>query len=400
MDLASGVGENTPPPDLKVYNPLGPEAMYERFYRSSQAIEGAPAPGLSAGWTDNLDFTVQGTAGEWAPLTFTYPNGGSEKWTPPSSISSGTLTLTPTAGAPYIVTGVANSQSVGEWNSLQVQFLDSVIWTFAPVLTSNPNLYFLHTVQNPSGGIITIDRDPTTGRPTGITNGAQPYLLTLGCSGSYLQSITDCYGRTVTYTFGSSAGTTCLAGVSQIGSSALQWGYGYSAYAGNGAPLLSSVGQPDPRVQNGPILSHAINYYTVTGMVSNVVDADGDSRTYRLGPGSTIVTATDPGGGSYQITRLIGALNEDAGSVDAAGNREEVQYTQADDPYKPTSIQDGDHNSVGLVYDIFGRAGVRMFHSPTSASRYSAERNRAPAHSNPPAGTGLSSSEVRMSLMM
>lgn len=126
-------------------NPVGPDAVYARFYRSARAAEGYASPGLSAGWVDIYDVTVQGTSGGWEPLRLVYPNGAVEALVPalaPNGRPTGTLSA-PT-GAPYRASGIP-SPTPGRWLSLRILFGDLSRWTFLPD-PQNPDRYLLRQI--------------------------------------------------------------------------------------------------------------------------------------------------------------------------------------------------------------------------------------------------------------
>ena len=235
VNLASGVEENTPGPDIAGRNPVGPSAVFSRMYRSVQAAKGYASPGLSPGRTHNYDITV------------------------------------------------------------------------------------------------------------------------------YLTSITDPYHRTVNYVFGQTNGGYCLTGVSQLGSTAPQWQYDYTAI--NGWPLLSSVGAPDPSVIPAagstaaiPILTHPISYYP-DGRVATLVDANGNRRLYTYA-GGTQVQVYSPGGALVDHwTQASGQLNNAMGYTDANNASNSVVYNDPANPYRPTQFTNrnpGNPQTVSATYDPYG----------------------------------------------
>ncbi|HLK58437.1 MAG TPA: RHS repeat-associated core domain-containing protein [Chthonomonadaceae bacterium] len=356
VNLATGEEENLPGPDMVVRNPVGPSPGYTRMYRSARAFQGYASPGLSPGWVDNYDLTLQAiTPGTWGGLRLTYPNGGSDTLSPARDGSGNpTGAFGVPSGTPYLVTGVP-AQNPGQWQSVTITFKDQSTITFAPD-ANNPDHYLLSRMTNPIGHSITLNRDAANGsRLTSITNDAVPQLALLSFTyqGAYLSTLTDVYGRQVQFSFGPAAGTTCLTSVSQIGSGVqfqTQWQYGYTAFGGG--PLLSSVGVPDPS-GSGNISTHPI-LYDGSGRVSSLIDANGNQRAYAYNGGSTQVLVTDPNGNSVETWgQNLGNLGTDIGSTDANNQTDSAAY----DPilqYYPISVTNKNNQTATAAYDNAG----------------------------------------------
>ncbi|GIV11695.1 MAG: hypothetical protein KatS3mg020_1186 [Fimbriimonadales bacterium] len=60
VNLASGVYEHTPEPDLVVINPVGPEVRFARFYSTHLARQGYASAGLPVGWIHSYDLRLEG----------------------------------------------------------------------------------------------------------------------------------------------------------------------------------------------------------------------------------------------------------------------------------------------------------------------------------------------------
>lgn len=123
VQLASGVKENTPGPDITVYNPVGPSVRFERTYHSSLFAHGHTSPGLTGNWTHNFDLGVSytGATGQWSPLLLSYSNGAADTWTPILSNGTPTGNFSLAPGTPYTVTGIP-STTVGQWQSVSMVF--------------------------------------------------------------------------------------------------------------------------------------------------------------------------------------------------------------------------------------------------------------------------------------
>ena len=85
VNLATGRESYFTEPDLSIYNPSGPNVVWQRTYLSDQALaelSGHRSPGLTRGWVHNYDLRIDGTSGSWGALTLVYPNGATETLTP------------------------------------------------------------------------------------------------------------------------------------------------------------------------------------------------------------------------------------------------------------------------------------------------------------------------------
>jgi len=134
VNLATGVETYAPLADLSAYNPNGPQANFRRAYFSDRAKLGLSSPGLSAGWFQNYDVTVQGPqqSGTWGAVALTYSNGSQEALTPQLGASGQpTGVLAPPAGRPFLVQGQPGS-TTGTWASLTVTWQDQTQWVFTP----------------------------------------------------------------------------------------------------------------------------------------------------------------------------------------------------------------------------------------------------------------------------
>ncbi len=362
VNLASGVEENTPGPDIAGRNPIGPSAGFSRLYRSVLAANGYASPGLSPGWTHNYDIRVQGAQGAWIPLTLTYPNGAKEQWGPElgeNNVPTGTLYPLGSMGTPYLVHGIPSPSTTGRWLSLTITYKDHTSWTFTPDPRTSDN-YLLTRLSNPVGHSVYIVYDEA-GRLVKATDDSSPakILLSFQYSGGYLASITEPFGRTVNFTFAQAAGGTCLVGVSRLNSSALQWQYDYTPV--NGWPLLSSVGAPDPTTvptQGGavPMLTHPITYYP-DGRVATMVDANGNRRLYTYEGGAQVQVYSPNGSLVDHWTQASGSLNNATGYTDANNASNQVLYEDPANPYCPTKYtsKSAAHPQViSATYDQYG----------------------------------------------
>ena len=221
VDLATGEHIYIPCADIEVYNPNGPGLSYQRNFLSKVAKDGYGSPGQSVGWVDTYDVRISANSpGTWGSLKLTYPNSATETLTPVLSGGAPTGQFTGPLGAEYFAVGIA-SGTTGQWQLISLTFKDQTMWTLTPTTTDN---YALTQITNRMGRWVSINRDQSNGyRVATVSDDATPTANTLLSfsynSGGYLQSVTDAYQRKVIYTYGPSAGATCLIAVSQIGAS-------------------------------------------------------------------------------------------------------------------------------------------------------------------------------------
>lgn len=354
VNLATGVEKYAPPADLTVYNPNGPQVSFQRAYFSDRAKMGLASPGLSAGWAENYDITVQGPqlSGTWGAVTLTYPNGSQENLTPQLDGSGQpTGALSPPAGRPFLAQGQPGS-TAGEWDSLTVTWKDQTQWVFTPFAGGG---YVLSRITDRMGH--SIDLAWNAGRSlTAVTDAASnAVLLSLSYDGSgNLAAVADAYGRQVTYGFGAATGVTgpVLLSVSQIGGTgaapAPHYTYGYAAFYGQ--PLLSTLTVPSPA---GSGTSTSTIHYDASGRVSSLVDANGNQRVYAIGTSGTTVQVKDSAGAVVAAwTRNFDGSNRATGTTDASGHSDSITYGGT--PYKPDSVSDANGNTTAYTYDGYG----------------------------------------------
>jgi len=364
--LPSLVAESRPGADIDSYNPLGPDASYERYYRSSLAGSvHANAPGLSAGWTDNYDIAFIATSPiAWSALNLRYPDNGVETVTPNTPGGTPDGTFSHPAGAPYIVTGVP-SATIGQWASVTITYADHRQFAFTPAVVSGSNAaYVLTGIRNLVGHRITINRDTAanSSRILSITNDASPAatLLQFTYTGSLLskiedlQSVNAAENRQVTYAF-TSGNLTDVSQIAVDGASSVldRWKYAYQQIGTSS--YLKSVSAPNP-ASPGAMTTATITYDT-SAHVQKVTDAVNRTRGYTPLTNATTVNVADNLGHTaltWTPRYLAGAL-QDAGFTDAANNTETRAYADANNPYSSTQTIDRNGHQVNTAYaDAFG----------------------------------------------
>ena len=352
IDVTSGILENHPGPDLDAHNPVGLSPSFGRLYRSAQAERNYRSPGLSRGWSHNLDLRITQSG---SLLTLIYPNGAKETWT----ANAGAITPN-TPGTPYVVTGTGTA---GAYTSLTMQFKDRTAYVFSVPQNLNDGTLRLTKMVNAVGSAVTIFYN-NDGSLNALVNDASPAqtLLTFGYNGGsgLLSSVTDNVGgRVVSYSYDTSSN---LSAVSQVNAAnTALWAYKYTSITNtsNGTntwPLLTQVGVPDPTQPT----QNQIAYYPASqsdgiGRVTGFTDANNNQRNYNYGNGATTVEAREPDGTlDTTWTQTFNSSGADTGTVDAYGYASHIVYGDANNPKQPTSIKNRNGQETTIVYDGFG----------------------------------------------
>ena len=213
-------------------------------------------------WEGQIYASLAYPNGSTDPLDCTYPE------------------LSAPTGAPYFITSVP-SETPDTWESITLTFKDQTQWVFT---TDDGLIYYLSRIVNKMGRYISIIRDANNGyRLSSVTDDSTPAneLLSFHYDGNNLSYVSDAYGRKVTYTFGSSAGATCLLSISQIaplsaGSPSPLEQYGYTSIQNN--PHITTISAPSPT--GSGLRTETINYNTSTLKVTSLVDANGNQSVF------------------------------------------------------------------------------------------------------------------------
>lgn len=139
---------------------------------------------------------------------------------------------------------------------------------------------------------------------------------------------------------------------------------------GNGPETLATLGwvsQPSPTGSGSATM--AITYDS-SGYVTSVVDANGNTRQYTPGTvppslqnngtiaGAEQVSIYAPGANTptYTHTVMVGQNMNKIADTDGAGNVIYLYtYNDPNDPYAPSSVQDGTNHTWSFVYDQWGQ---------------------------------------------
>lgn len=365
VNVATGGESYEPGPDLVVYNPTGPQALFQRMNRGNQAKRGYGSPGLPIGWTHNYDVVIEGpqTPSAWTDgLRFGYPNGASEAVTPlvdGSGLPTGEFATDP--GTPYFLQGVP-SATVGRWQSLTLTWQDQSRWEFTPYFGGR--LYVLTKIYDRVGRSLALYYTATTRCLTSVRNAnTNATLLTFTYGGNgMLSSISDAYSRKVTYAtgFGTGVGAFTLQSVSQVVASNIttppaRWSYGYEPHYGTGTvprPFLNTITVPSA---TGTGTATATIVYDSQDRVAVLTDGTGKSRTFIYGSGSTVIEDRDALGNlanTYQEN--FDSNRRGTGVTLVGGSTTVTDYADSANPWRPTSVTTPDNKTVTMTYDSFG----------------------------------------------
>lgn len=358
VNLATGEHIYSPNADISVYNPYGPAVVYQRNFLSSLAADQKHSLGLPIGWNDGFDIKfISSTPSSWGNLRLVYPNDAEEIATPILSGGTPTGQFTLASGSEYMVTGVPSS-TTGQWNQITVTHKDRTKWKFSPI---GSDTYLLSSIANRMGRSISIIRDSqNNNRITAIQDDQSTpiVLLSFSYQNGYLSSLTDCYGRKVSYGYGNTSGMACLTSVSQISDSIgapARSTYGYQVVGNPSALHLTSVSVPSPTGSGLSTETFAIN---PQGRVSSIIDANGILHQFDYAyPDATRVVVRNQ---QYQIEQEslmsfdINHSNILISTTDAAGHVAKRDYGDTNNPFLPTKITDKLGKAVEVTYDQFG----------------------------------------------
>ena len=357
VDLSNGQHEYSPAPDITVYNPHGPEVAFQRAYSGSSPDS---SPGWAIGWADNYyaRFTVPFDGGPWGGLLLQYPNGASESlwpltddWVPPEEIFQ-------PVGAPYVATGVSG-RFYGQWQSLKLTWKDGTQWVFTPS-SGDHHTFLLSRIVDSTGHYVSLLRNGS-GAVAAVTDDSTPanILLTLNYSGGRLASVIDAYGRKVTYTFGQTAGSTCLLSTSQLVASQVanppaRETYEYETVGS--WPRMTGIIAPSPT--GSGTSRESIVYDPATERVVSLIDAGNNVHSFDY----EYLNAT-----SVQARNSIGQVEDQwtqnfsmdtccsaSGSSDAAGQCVALEYGDWANPTRPSLVWDKKGRKTSIAYDAYG----------------------------------------------
>ena len=356
VNLATGRESYLSEPDLLIYNPSGPGVVWQRAYLSDQAlapVSGYGSPGLARGWVHNYDLRIDGTSGSWGALKLVYPNGASETLTPQLSGGTPTGSFTTTAGAPYIVSGVAGSPT-GTWQHVTVTWRDQTKWKFTLL---SGTAYALTQITNRMGLSLNLSWNANRALTQVADASTSTTLLTLAYdSKGKITTATDAYNRQIAYTFDAATSTTPtqLRTVSQkvtAGTSSPPTRFTFT-YTSDKGQQLSTITVPSP---TGTGNSTATINYNSIGKVTSLVDANGNQRIYTYNPGTTQIQVKDSANNlALSWTQKFNTSGLDTGTTDAASHSTTIAYNDTSNPLQPTNFTDRNGEGTTFTYDSFG----------------------------------------------
>ncbi len=369
VNMATGEEEYTPPPDLAVYNPIGPSVVWDHFYNS---LRSGLAPGeylsYGIGWshrynagvyfpsinnlgisllqqtpvappvppTPHRDATTGTPLNLSSPPYLLLPNGAQIYFLPtgtPSSASKRIPCVT-TDAAGNLLTGIplcvewdySSSQAGGYFN---LCFPDGTVWvtTLGVLQAGNCGWYPLGQIVDRNNQYINLNYAFTSIYTfpflTSITdcNTTPRTLLTINHTTNApwgaITSVVDCYNRQVNYTysiFSVGQGTWAqLNDVSEIVASGTASGppyryqYNYTYYSiPYPTPFLSSITTPSPSSANATVTASIYYDPNDSGAVSYISDGNGYKRVYTVVDGSHTKVTVEKSDGSPVTSYTVG----------------------------------------------------------------------------------------------
>ncbi len=176
-------------------------------------------------------------------------------------------------------------------------------------------------------------------------------LLDFTRSGNLI-SIEDCYHRTIGYQYGQDG----LTSVAQVSSASSNWEYTYETIKGE--PHLKTISFPSP--VNVGMSTQTISYDGESGKVSSFEDANHNRYEYAYTyDNGTIVAVKDPTGAEVtEYTINFEVFNEffarEKGVTDADGHVTSLEYSDSNNPYRPTKVRDRNGHEIDMSYDQYG----------------------------------------------
>ena len=394
VNLATGQEEYAPADDLVVYNPVGPPVRWGRRYDSLRQVGDSYGHDIAdpqyqcndfgVGWSHHYNIGVyDASSGGVGDKYIVYENGATTHFYAPdypNSHNNFRVTCLVDPGAPVAVTWTANGYSIifgsdrTTWFCTQTPFSGIAQCPISQLTDRNGHsLYFGYT-------------SPAVGSAwpllNTIQNDAGTVLLNIQRSQDGTGNITyvsDAYGRSVYYhvrNYLNYAVTTHsvvpsyqeLERVSQITQSgskpADRYVYGYQILQNQNqwteeVRFLHTITVPSP---TGSGTSTAtINYNPSTCTVNSLVDANGNVRSYTYGysgsSNTTAVTVKNSKGVtaySYQAT-FDSSLNEvSRTNGNGAGFPLYTRQFGGTDPFRPSSVTDGNGNTTIYSWDYIG----------------------------------------------
>ncbi len=398
VNLATGEEEYTPEPDLVVYNPIGPSVSWSRIYNSlrDQVVYPDHNPvDYGVGWSYSYNLRIYAPNGFNEPYGYIYvvfPNGSA------TQIGNTTTGVGSPGGAPFAAEGLTNTS-----RPIVLTMPDHSRWSFGQG-SSSGNYLYLSQITDRNGHSIYFNYDANSNLNS-ITDDNRKTLLAVANNQVGDQTVADCYDRTVYYhtaSFGAYSYPE-LTSVSEVmptdnPSSTLPSRYAYN-YAnvpsGDGAevvPFLHTITVPSP---TGSGTSTATIWYL--NQPNDGVNAN-PNYSAAASSGPFVSAIVDSNGNTTTMTPLSGANQSQVQVKDVSGkvlrtsrygfdpqmrltsvtdyNLNTVQtLVYNNDPYRPSSVTDGNGNSWSFTWGPYG-------HLVTETPPHGGAFPRAPAMTN------------------
>jgi RHS repeat-associated protein len=416
VNMATGEEEYQPKPDLVVYNPNGPEVVWSRIYNSLRGPNFSyQYSDYGINWSQPYNVGVYdpspGQVGGNNPKYVTFANGARLSLTISALPSAGVPTVAAVVqpGSPFVVN--CRYTSASPYGYYQIEFRDRTVWTTMPIATGTDS-YVLAKITDRNGHSLVFNYVAGASVPASVFQAPIPVISTIvdGVSGKTLLTINrahdgtdnvtfveDNQGRTVLYHCGTYANVNVPpaygvfyqqvdnVSIVQNGPAPLptdRYQYGYTQIAnGEGneeVPFLTSITVPSPTGVG--TVSNSIEYGLESDGVIARTDANGNTHSYlstdQYGNSSfpssyTRVLITD------SSNHVIGGEivgydnNEDETSVsDINGNPvRSISYSDPNDPFKPSAVQDGVGLTTHFTWDAYGNMTSRKSPKGTVTTR-------------------------------
>jgi len=417
VNLATGEEEYQPSPDLTVYNPRGPSVVWARTYNSLRPPGAGYSPGdatyecsdFGVGWTQSYNVGVWdpsgGTGSGNSSAKYIYfpngsripfwasavPNSTAAPATGPTYTASTRVACTVAPGSPFLVEW-DYAGSLNPSGNFVITFMDRSKWITSSINSKTDsvsgqkiNCYELAQILDRNGNAISFNYTSQTNGWDLLSNiqsnaSGAPILLTINRAGDgtgNITSVQDLYGRSVYYNVAAIKTTNTntnplnlyyqeLAHVSQIvatgaTSPADRYAFAYTNITnGDGTeamPFLSGISEPSP-TGNGGLSTATIQYAPLTGYVTSLTDANGNTRTYNAVDGAhTQVTIADKNKNvAYSYTDNFNPAMSWVGRTRSDGS---VMFSAdypsgAPNPNSPYSVMDGNNNTWYYTWDSYG----------------------------------------------
>jgi RHS repeat-associated protein len=387
VNLATGEEEYAPDADLTVYNPIGPSVSWARSYDSMRAPYYEPwyefqdfGNGWSQSYNMGVDDPTNGGSGSTAYKYIFMPNGARVQFVASAAPTSAApiVQCQVQIGYPYLVSWNYNSSNSSTYYVItdqeRTQYVTSPISSstlcgvLAEIIDRNGNaIHFNYgaPLQEPSTWVteswpLLASITDSNGSPLLVINRAQDGT-------GAIASVDDRYGRTVYYHVGYYSATAQSFApniydcdhVSQIEPTDTpnapdRYHYGYTLTANADSeqlPKLASISVPNPTGSSTPATA-TIAYDPTYATVSSITDANGNELSFesvnQYGNPSwntNYEEAIDTGANmaqAYITTVSYDGNMSQLTQTDGKGNVTERRvYGDANNPYSPTTVTDG-----------------------------------------------------------